>query len=220
MYLNSDPHLTCPDEPGLSMLTANSSSYYPSQAQAARLTKVVEAAEAAEAEGGGGASEPLDLDSVEQGIGVEAAAQQLQRAAGERRGQPAGRGKGRGDWGVLCKGGAIEPGGLSDVAAAHPPPPSPRLPLASNLLRRPRPPVVPLPQWCKQPCLPPRPTPPYLTQPNLTPPRPTSPHTLHTTPPPQACPPCPRRCSTTWAWRRRPSSCSPPATRPASASPP
>ncbi|GLC34340.1 Outer dynein arm protein 1 [Pleodorina starrii] len=52
------------------------------QAQAARLTKAVEAAEAADGPSGGGPSEPLDLDSVEQGIGVEAAALQLQRTAG------------------------------------------------------------------------------------------------------------------------------------------
>ncbi|GIL53431.1 hypothetical protein Vafri_9015 [Volvox africanus] len=53
------------------------------QAQAARLTKAVEAAEAAEgAAAAGNSTEPLDLDSVEQGIGVEAAALQLQRAAG------------------------------------------------------------------------------------------------------------------------------------------
>ncbi|GIL91641.1 hypothetical protein Vretimale_9597 [Volvox reticuliferus] len=53
------------------------------QAQAARLTKAVEAAEAAEgAAAAGSSTEPLDLDSVEQGIGVEAAALQLQRAAG------------------------------------------------------------------------------------------------------------------------------------------
>ncbi|KXZ40929.1 hypothetical protein GPECTOR_1260g517 [Gonium pectorale] len=66
-----------------------------SQAQAARLTKVLEGAEAAEeyeeAAGAsprsGGASSPaspvpLDLDSVEQGVGAEAAAMQLQRTAG------------------------------------------------------------------------------------------------------------------------------------------
>ncbi|EFJ47272.1 hypothetical protein VOLCADRAFT_105235 [Volvox carteri f. nagariensis] len=57
------------------------------RAQAARLTRAVEAAEATEGGAGGGGgggatSEPLDLDSLEQGMGVEAAALQLQRAAG------------------------------------------------------------------------------------------------------------------------------------------
>ncbi len=76
------------------------------QAQATRLTRVVEAAEAVETGAGGGGGEeamtagasraaggePLDLDSLEQGVGVEAAITQLIRAAGGQLGLRSPRG--------------------------------------------------------------------------------------------------------------------------------